>query len=259
MRPIGFSTGALALGNFVRALDMMRDSPATAVELSALRRHELEPLVANADRLDLDQYSHVSVHAPSGFDAADEAEVVDLLSSFTARGWPIVVHPDAIVRFDLWLRFGPMLLIENMDKRKPIGRTTAELEALFTELPGARLCFDIAHARQFDNSMTEAYLILRRFGSRIAQIHISEVGTLSKHVRISRAALRDFQEVASLVPTDVPVILETPVTGADLLGELEMAEQALSTGILDRPDPADQPDPGPFCAGRPRSVGLRSG
>jgi hypothetical protein len=232
MRPIGFSTGALALGDFKRALAIMRASPASAVELSALRSAELRPLVEIAGQLDLSQYSHVSVHAPSGYDTAEEAEVVERLSLLTARGWPVVVHPDAIVRFDLWQRFGSMLLIENMDKRKRIGRSAAELAAVFSALPEARLCFDIAHARQFDSSMTEAYLILRRFNDRLAQVHISEVGTRSTHVRISPAAMRDFQEVAGLMPDDVPVILETPVGPADLAVEIEVALEALSSPAL---------------------------
>jgi hypothetical protein len=34
MRPIGFSTGALAFGDFRRALSMLKDKPVSAVELS---------------------------------------------------------------------------------------------------------------------------------------------------------------------------------------------------------------------------------
>lgn len=234
MRAIGFSTGSLALGDFRAALEMMRHSPATAVELSALRHHELEPLVACADQLDLARFVHVSVHAPSRFSGDDEREVVGLLATLARRGWPIVVHPDAITRFDLWDPFGAMLLIENMDKRKPIGRTASELELLFQKLPNARLCFDIGHARQCDSSMTEAYLILREFGDRLAQVHMSEVGTRSGHGRISPLAMRDFQEVASMLPADVPVILETPVTPDQMRSEIATARRALDPEELTR-------------------------
>ena len=45
MRPIGYSTGALALSDVERALAMLEGSSATAVELSALRISELRPLL----------------------------------------------------------------------------------------------------------------------------------------------------------------------------------------------------------------------
>jgi hypothetical protein len=45
MRPIGFSTGALAKGDFRRGLDLQRRSGISAIELSALRDHELPHLL----------------------------------------------------------------------------------------------------------------------------------------------------------------------------------------------------------------------
>ncbi len=44
MRPIGFSTGALARADFRRALDMLLARNITVVELSALRLSELQAL-----------------------------------------------------------------------------------------------------------------------------------------------------------------------------------------------------------------------
>ena len=46
-----------------------------------------------------------------------------LLKPLLPHRWPIIVHPDAIANFRLWEDFGEWLCIENMDKRKPIGRT----------------------------------------------------------------------------------------------------------------------------------------
>src|ERR1035437_8950980 len=95
-RTIGFSTGALAFSDFRRALAMLRPLPLGAVELSALRQVELEPLRAAAAGLDLSQFSYVAVHAPSQIEPGTEAHVVKCLLEFTARGWPAVAHPDAI-------------------------------------------------------------------------------------------------------------------------------------------------------------------
>jgi hypothetical protein len=238
MRPIGFSTGSLALGDFRLALEQLQGSGTDAIELSALRFNELVPLVQCLDELELGSYSHISVHAPGRYPAQDEKWLVDQLSKAAARGWPVVLHPDAIHDFRSWLPMGGNVLIENMDKRKPIGRTASELDIIFKKLPEAGMCFDIAHARQFDSSMTEAYAILKRHGHRIRQLHISEVSTASSHARISKAAIADFREVAWAIPADVPVILETPVSPDQYQAELDAACEALfmpSLGQLHTP------------------------
>lgn len=102
------------------------------------------------------------LHLPTGVGpgVADFREE-DQLSQLAKRDWPIVLHPDAINDVDLWRGFGSLLCIENMDKRKPIGRTTLELRQIFSEFPDACFCLDLAHARQVDSSMTETYLLQR--------------------------------------------------------------------------------------------------
>ena len=231
MRPIGFSTGALALGNFRLALDMLHGKRVDAIELSALRTHELPRLLEAVDSLDLRAYRYISVHAPSSFAPEQEPEIVDQLSNFARRDWPIIVHPDAIHRADLWQSFGDRLCIENMDKRKPIGRTMIELAGIFSNFPAACFCLDMAHARQVDSSMTETYLLLKNFGPRLRQLHISEVNTSSKHDRISQGSSRAFREIASLIPENVPAILETPVSEIEIEEELERASRCLSTPV----------------------------
>lgn len=227
MQTIGFSTGAVALSDFRGALATLDCCSGNAVELSALRVHELPEVAAAVSTLDLSRYAYVSVHAPSRFSAAEEGMVIDMVSGFAAREWPIVLHPDTVHDWNAWLELGPLLLIENMDKRKPTGRTAAELATIFARLPEAKLCFDIGHARQYDGSMTEAYRILRTFGGRIAEVHISEVSSSSAHERISRYAASAFRQVARLIPDRVPVILESRVTSDQIESEIEMARSAL--------------------------------
>ena len=209
MRKIGFSTGAVARGDFGGALDTLRRFGVEAVELSALRLSELAPLSAALPTLDLGGFTFVSVHAPSRFERGDEESVLVDLARFAKLGYPVVVHPDVIFEFDRWRGLGDRLLIENMDKRKAIGRTVDELEPIFEQVPEARFCFDIGHARQVDPSMTEASLLLRAYGSRLAQVHMSEVNTASRHDPISLNAVAAFGSVAALIPEDVPVILES--------------------------------------------------
>ncbi|HEX8454318.1 MAG TPA: TIM barrel protein [Longimicrobium sp.] len=234
MRPLGFSTGALARGDFRTALSMVAGHGTSAVELSALRTVELGSLLDAVDSLRLDDFQHISVHAPSKFEAADESWIVETLRRIAADRWPVVVHPDTIHSAQHWRAFGSRLLIENMDKRKPIGRSAAELEMIFAELPEAGLCLDLAHARQFDPTMVEAYRILNIHGSRLRQVHLSDVSSASKHTWLSYGAIHDFQEVAMLVPPSVPVILESPVSAQGIAAELRRAREALPSPALVR-------------------------
>jgi hypothetical protein len=231
MDVIGFSTGALALSDFRGALEMLKGTRTTAVELSALHLDELPDLLETVDCLDLSGYTHVSVHAPTDFDGASERRVSRALRKFTSMGMPLVIHPDVITDSGLWGEFGPSLLIENMDKRKRSGRSARELARIFTRLPQARLCFDIAHARQFDTSMVEAFLILDQFSDRLAQIHVSELDAFSRHRRITRAGIAALREVSHLIPPDVPVIIEAPVTALEIESEIAASLEALSRPV----------------------------
>ncbi len=240
MGPIGFSTGPIAHGDYKKALDILAGSSTDAIELSALRLHELGPLVDSVNNFDLSQYSYISVHAPGAFDEEQESFVVDQLTIFTQRGWPVIVHPNAIFDFKKWKILKEFLFIENMDKRKPIGRSVNELGKIFFRLPEARLCFDIAHARQFDTSMTEAYLILKKYRHLISQIHISEVGTKSGHVHISSAAIHDYREVSNLIPKGTPMILEVPANIDTLQKEINTAIKVFRRVKGSRPEKREQ-------------------
>lgn len=208
MRRIGFSTGAVARGDFWKALSILGNHNVSVVELSALRLTELEPLRDALPKLDLSRFSFVSAHAPSRFDPDSECWVIERLRAFTESGFPVIVHPDVIFHPTEWHCLGDHLLIENMDKRKP-GRTVREMGALFQQLPDARFCFDIGHARQVDPSMTEASMLLRAFGDRLAEVHMSEVNTASRHDPISLNAVAAFGMIAGSIPEDVPVIIES--------------------------------------------------
>lgn len=212
MSRIGFSTGALAMGHIERGVDIARSLGLGVIELSALRLRELNGLIDFVSKEELSDFEYVALHAPTDYKALDEQRVAEILGTIAReRQWPVILHPDVVCEFGNWVPLGPWLCVENMDKRKPSGRTVEELDQALAVTPEAYVCFDIAHARQVDSSMTEAYRILRRFRSRIRQMHFSEVGSDSKHRRISDSAFRAFAEVAHSLPAEVPVILESIV------------------------------------------------
>lgn len=233
MRPIGFSTGALSKGDFAGALAMLQPHNLPCLELSALRMNEVVPLLDALGTLELEQYASVSFHAPGRFERDEEAELSRMLFEQVPDRWPIIMHPDAIIDFSYWRRFGARLAVENMDRRKPLGRNVSELQQIFAELPDASLCFDIGHARQFDSSMTEAFLILSVFGERLTQVHMSEVNSESQHDPISYGAKLSFQQVANMIDEKIPIILESRVSADAISREVVNAIESLSVGSIE--------------------------
>ncbi|APR88024.1 hypothetical protein A7982_13373 [Minicystis rosea] len=228
MAIVGYSTGAITPGDVPRALALLGGRGARAVELSALRLAELEPLIAQIPSLDVSAYTHVSVHAPSRFGAADEPRVAEMLAAGVPEGWPIVLHPDTIHDPRVWRGLGARLLIENMDKRKPSGRTVRELGRVFDALPEAAFCFDVGHAHQIDRTMHDAWALLRELGARLGQIHASEVTASGRHDPISRSAVTAFQKIAAWVPEAIPVIVESPALPEEIAEQMGLASEALT-------------------------------
>ena len=215
---IGFSTGALALSDWRMGIEISRKLHVRAIELSALRLGEFEPLVRACRRLDLSGFDYVSVHLPSHFSAAEESGVLRNVEELASLRWPLILHPDTVSHWASWRSFGNLICLENMDKRKPVGRTVEELADVFERLPDARFCFDYGHARQVDPTMSQAVRLLEAFGDRLEQIHFSDVDASNRHQPLNHPALAAFSRVRDLAPRSVPVILETLVDfeGAEL-------------------------------------------
>ena len=232
MREIGFSTGAIALDDFRQALRCLSALSTHAIELSALRVKELRPLISALPELDLAKYTYISMHLPSVFSAEEEVELVSLLSDVPLN-WALIVHPDSIHNHELWRSLSSRVALENMDRRKSCGRTARELMACFDLLPDAKFCFDIGHARQFDPSMAEAYTILTAFSDRLVQVHVSEVDAQSRHAVITYAAELAFREVAHLIPDDIPLILESRVSPAEIERELYKVADVFTSHCLE--------------------------
>lgn len=224
---LGFSTGAIAKGDFRRALEILAGTSARAVELSALRETELAPLLTALPGLDLRRYEYVSLHAPSRFSEGGEKEVAAALRGAKCH-YPVVLHPDAIVDFACWSDFGDRVLIENTDKRKSGGQKAKDLEKVFKELPEASLCLDLGHAKQVDPTMAEATLILRHFGDRLVELHVSEVNSQSGHEPLSYSTLIAIDKVSHLLPADVAIILESIVEPSQVQPELDVAAKAFA-------------------------------
>lgn len=223
----GFSTGALARGDFSEALRMMEGLELQTVEVSALRLGEFDSVLEAVRRGDFARFETLSLHAPSKFDAAEERWIATALESVGDMIEGAVVHAEAILDTNVWSNLGSKVFIENADSRKATGKTLDEIEPLFEALPEARLCFDIAHIEQLDPTLTEARRMLGALGEKIGQMHISELDAACRHRAMSPRVISAYQTIADLLPP-TEVIIESCVGRGALKEELERAILALN-------------------------------
>jgi hypothetical protein len=208
---VGCSTGFMVdlRDQWDALVDRAAECSSMAVELSAVSAEELPGLLqylSTAPRL---PFRFVSIHAPSKGLLDDEARLVEALLRIPPWIDALVVHPDTIVDASLYRRLGRRLVIENMDSRKSNGHRADDLAALFAELPEARLCLDVAHAKDIDPTMDAASEILRRFASRLSHVHISSLDQDRHHISLTESDESLFEPVL-LRCRDVPWILEAP-------------------------------------------------
>src|SRR5215210_56307 len=181
-----------------------------AVELAALSEDELPGLERYlAAGPDL-PFAYLSVHAPVKHRAMSEEELVGRLAHLAPLADAIVVHPDAIEEPERYRVLGSCLVLENMDARKPAGRTADELAPLFAALPEAGFCFDVAHAWSIDPSMREGERLLDAYAGRLRHLHVSSVDAGCRHLPLSAEHEARFLPLLRRCP-DVPWILEAPL------------------------------------------------
>jgi len=209
--PLGASTGYMAdlRGDWKRQVGAAWEVSPFAIELSALSEPELPSLsefLASGPSL---PFRYISIHGPSKQLQGDEEKLIAALAEVARHADSVVMHPDTIERPELFRALGRKLLLENMDERKPVGRTPAELAAVFSALPEAGFCFDIAHAWSVDPQMSVAADLLDHFGDRLRHLHISSLSEDLHHVSLRAEDERLFSPILERC-VDVPWIFEAP-------------------------------------------------
>jgi sugar phosphate isomerase/epimerase len=93
------------------------------------------------------------------------------------------------------------------------------VDAIFSSY--ATFCLDLGHARQIDPTMASAILMLRAFGDRLRQLHVSDVGPHGDHLPLGATARHSFARVAHHVPADCALIIESIIPAESIEQELD--------------------------------------
>lgn len=196
-------------GNWERQVAAAWEISPFAIELSALSESELPSLGEYLDSARSLPFRYISIHGPSKQRELPEQELVVELGKLAGYADGVVMHPDTFELAELYRPLGHKLLLENMDARKPTGRTSEELAAVFAELPEAGFCFDIAHAWSIDPGMAVAADLLDRFGDRLRHVHLSSLSHDLHHVPLTADDEELFRSTLERC-VDVPWIFEAP-------------------------------------------------
>jgi hypothetical protein len=213
--PLGASTGYMddLRGDWDAQVRVALEVSPFAIELSALSEPEL-PSLANYLLTGPDlPFRYISLHGPSKSLSGDAERLIASLVALASCADAIVMHPDTIDDPRLFRALGHKLLIENMDSRKETGRGAPELEPIFSQLPDAGFCFDVAHAWSVDPEMSVAGQLLDAFGSRLRHVHLSSLSDDLHHVPLTSSDEELFRPALERC-LDVPWILEAPPRGS---------------------------------------------
>ena len=210
--PLGASTGYMtgSRGDWPAMVAEALELSPFAAELAALSEAELPGLEAYLSARPELPFAYLSVHAPVKHLRMPEAELVRRLARLAPLVDGIVVHPDAMDDPRAYRPLGSCLVLENMDARKPTGRTVAELAPYFAALPDAGFCLDVAHVLSVDPTMEAGERLLDAFAGRLRELHVSSVDDACRHVPLTVEHETRYAELLRRCP-DVPWILEAPL------------------------------------------------
>src|SRR5918995_1834946 len=167
--PLGASTGYMSSsrGDWPAMVAEALELSPFAAELAALSEAGLPGLEAYLSGRPELPFAYLSVHAPVKHPLMPEAELVRRLTKIAPLVDGIVVHPDAMDDPRAYRALGSCLVLENMDARKPTGRTVEELAPFFAALPDAGFCLYVAHVLSVDGAMEAGQRLLHAFAGRL--------------------------------------------------------------------------------------------
>lgn len=207
--PVGASTGYMegSRGAWGALVDEALEVSSFTCELAALAEDELAGLLDYLEGEPSLPFRYLSVHGPVKGRVLPERDLVALLSGLAGAVDAVVLHPDTMDDPSAYAPLGSLLVIENMDPRKGVGRTPDELAPYFAALPSAGFCFDIAHAAAVDGTMGVAHDLLDAFAGRLRHLHVSSLDPECGHVPLTPADEVRFAPVLARC-SDVPWMLE---------------------------------------------------
>lgn len=217
-RPIGFSTGC-----FYKAKDNYEEiDPYSAKALkiwSALQLPAIEIMCNQAEHASflpgmvkaVKKFPIKSLHLPLWrYDANKETRaLLRALSDFYQQvgATLAIVHPDMVKNWKVFKGFPMRFAVENMDDKKPAFQRPDEFDQFFTDQPDWSLVLDLNHIKCNDPSMAMAGGFIKKWGERIAEIHLSGC---RNNIHAPLFNTKQAEIINSIPFGTCPIIIESP-------------------------------------------------
>ncbi len=183
------------------------------IEIGLSKREDLFGLSFNKEQKKyLKELKYVSIHLPVGAvkDCFDKEviksmdKVIGLYNEINAQC--IVIHPDALPSAEIFEKYKDKArwLTENLDKFSGYG--IKELMVVFEKYPYLGLCLDVCHCLTWGSD--NANELVREFGDRIFQIHMSNFDGEKQHTQVKGASGEFLKHLESIRKFNVPIVIE---------------------------------------------------
>jgi len=227
----GFSTGVLhQYLDAKQSIKIIKQLGCAAIELGFVRKERMENGWMEAiTKEDLEGFKYISLHAPKMY-YKDNEETRDVFKRIerinNLRPLDLVVfHLDNVVDVKVFKKALFPVGFENMDKQKPFGRTLKDIEKLLKKNADFRFVLDTNHIKSNDPSMKMINEFYSQLGHKIAEYHVSGLGSDYPHIPLFQTQKTDILEAVK--DLSKPIICESRLTPDNIRQEKEFIEKYL--------------------------------
>jgi len=215
---LGFTTGELKPISIESKIEKYKELGCRAIELGLVDVgiNERWLAVKKITPKQLEGFDHVSVHAPGGsfvykkdkttFAILDKLQI--LYDKFQFRH--AIIHPDRVEDWSVFDKYSFSIATENMDSRKPIGKSVNSLKKIFDKVD-CKLVLDINHSYVNDKSLALVGEFYNAFKDRITEIHLSGYETL--HDPLFKT--KQIEIIKAIPDKNLPIIIESMQSSLD--------------------------------------------
>ncbi|MDD3627169.1 MAG: hypothetical protein PHV06_07605 [bacterium] len=183
------------------------------IEITFASKNELMAFeLSRENRKWLSKQKYVSIHAPFNMLRAsqNEKEYRDQLKSIEkiykeTNSKNVVIHPTELPQNTAILKDYKMdISVENMPPVKCFN--VVNLGDVLKKNPGFGLCIDVAHAYLWSRDMTKR--LVKKFGDRVTQIHLSGTYKRRDHQSLQVVTSNFLKSLEPIYPLSIPIVIE---------------------------------------------------
>jgi hypothetical protein len=212
---LGFSTADFRNNIKTKeAIFLIKKIGCNAIELGFVYKEDFfSNQLEEIEKTDLEGFEYISFHAPKfNYENNEETKnIFKIISKFNKKIGCldlVVFHPDNVKDFSIFDNLDFNIGFENMDCRKKSCKSVSDIEGTLSKNNKFKFVLDINHAYQNDQSLQIVKDFYKKFGKKIAEIHLS--GFKGFHDPLFKT--KQLEIINAIQNSSVPIIIESELT-----------------------------------------------